>query len=157
MTTWRNPRVINAVCVLSFCSVLLAACAQSALMQMRQENTEREARIASKEGELKAQEDQRTALLREQKNLLSELDTKQMTLKELDVKLDALRRENARMQTDTETQQKKKESLELQLRKYQADIAALEKDGRLSADDKKKRIEDLKKQISAHLKLMLAL
>ena len=41
--------------------------------------------------------------------------------------------------------------------KYQADIAALQKDDRLPADEKRKRIEELKKQISAHLKLMLAL
>jgi chromosome segregation ATPase len=145
------------LCALSFCAFLIAACEQSALLQMRRENVEREGRIASKERELTTHEDQRTALVREQKNLLAELETKQMTVNELNAKLDQLRKENARTQAETEAQQKKKETLELQLKKYQADIAGVQKNERLPAEDKRKRIEELKKQISAHLKLMLAL
>jgi anti-sigma28 factor (negative regulator of flagellin synthesis) len=80
-----------------------------------------------------------------------------MTVNELNAKLDQLRKENARTQAETEAQQKKKETLELQLKKYQADIAGVQKNERLPAEDKRKRIEELKKQISAHLKLMLAL
>jgi len=136
---------------------LFAACAQSALMQIRSDNEAAEARIATKEQELKATEDQRAALLNEQKKLMSELETKPMTLDELNTKLENLRKENARIKTDTAAQQKKKESLELQIGKYKADIAALQKDNRLSDDEKRRRIEDLKKQISAHLKLMLSL
>jgi len=136
---------------------LLAACAQSALMQIRSDNEAAQARIATKEQELKATEDQRAALLNEQKKLMSELETKPMTLDELNTKLENLRKENARIKSDTAAQQKKKESLELQIGKYKADIAALQKDNRLSDDEKKRRIEDLKKQISAHLKLMLSL
>ena len=136
---------------------LFAACAQSALMQIRSDNEAAEARIATKEQELKATEDQRAALLNEQKKLMSELETKPMTLDELNTKLENLRKENARIKTDTAAQQKKKESLELQIVKYKADIAALQKDNRLPDDEKKRRIEDLKKQISAHLKLMLSL
>lgn len=136
---------------------LFAACAQSALMQIRSDNEAAEARIATKEQELKATEDQRAALLNEQKKLMSELETKPMTLDELNAKLENLRKQNARIKTDTAAQQKKKESLELQIGKYKADIAALQKDNRLSDDEKKRRIEDLKKQISAHLKLMLSL
>jgi len=136
---------------------LLAACAQSALMQIRSDNEAAEARIATKEQELKATEDQRAALLNEQKKLMSELETKPMTLDELNTKLENLRKENARIKTDTAAQQKKKENLELQIGKYNADIAALQKDNRLSDDEKRRRIEDLKKQISAHLKLMLSL
>ena len=124
---------------------------------MRRDNAATETRIATKEGELKAQEDQRAALLREQKNLLSELDNKQMTLNELSAKLDNLRRENARIKADTEAQQKQKESLESQIKKYQGEVVALQKDNRLPDDEKRRRIDDLKKQISAHLKLMLAL
>jgi len=136
---------------------LLAACAQSALMQIRSDNEAAQARIATKEQELKATEDQRAALLNEQKKLMSELETKPMTLDELNTKLENLRKENARIKTDTAAQQKKKENLELQIGKYNADIAALQKDNRLSDDEKRRRIEDLKKQISAHLKLMLSL
>jgi len=137
--------------------LLFAACAQSALMQVRSDNEAAEARIATKEQELKATEDQRTALLQEQKKLMSELETKPMTLDELNAKLEDLRKENARIKTDTAAQQKKKEDLELQIRKYKADIAALQKNNRLSDDEKIRRIEDLKKQISEHLKLMLSL
>jgi len=137
--------------------LLFAACAQSALMQVRSDNEAAEARIATKEQELKATEGQRTALLQEQKKLMSELETKPMTLDELNAKLEDLRKENARIKTDTAAQQKKKEDLELQIRKYKADIAALQKNNRLSDDEKIRRIEDLKKQISEHLKLMLSL
>gem|GEM_PF-1749649 len=136
---------------------LLAACAQSALMQIRSDNEAAEARIATKEQELKATEDQRAALLNEQKKLMSELETKPMTLAELNAKLNALRTENARIKADTAAQQKQKESLDLQIKKYQADVAALQKDNRLPDDEKRRRIDDLKKQISAQLKLMLAL
>jgi chromosome segregation ATPase len=134
-----------------------AACAQSALMQIRSDNEAAQARIATKEQELKATEDQRAALLNEQKKLMSELETKPMTLDELNAKLNALRTENARIKADTAAQQKQKESLDLQIKKYQADVAALQKDNRLPDDEKRRRIDDLKKQISAQLKPMLAL
>ena len=134
-----------------------AACAQSALMQIRSDNDAAQARIATKEQELKATEDQRAALLNEQKKLMSELETKPMTLAELNAKLNALRTENARIKADTAAQQKQKEGLDLQIKKYQADVAALQKDNRLPDDEKRRRIDDLKKQISAQLKLMLAL
>jgi chromosome segregation ATPase len=134
-----------------------AACAQSALMQIRSDNEAAQARIVTKEQELKATEDQRAALLNEQKKLMSELETKPMTLDELNAKLNALRTENARIKADTAAQQKQKESLDLQIKKYQADVAALQKDNRLPDDEKRRRIDDLKKQISAQLKLMLAL
>ena len=148
----------KAVDVLTFASLILfAGCGESALMQMRRDNAAAETRIATKEGELRAQEDQRTALLKEQKSLLSELDNKQMTLDELNAKLNALRTENTRIKADTAAQQKQKESLDLQIKKYQADVAALQKDNRLPDDEKRRRIDDLKKQISAQLKLMLAL
>jgi chromosome segregation ATPase len=148
----------KAVDVLTFASMILfAGCGESALMQMRRDNAAAETRIATKEGELRAQEDQRSALLKEQKSLLSELDNKQMTLDELNAKLNALRTENAQIKADTAAQQKQKESLDLQIKKYQADVAALQKDNRLPDDEKRRRIDDLKKQISAQLKLMLAL
>ena len=148
----------KAVDVLTFASLILfAGCGQSALMQMRRDNVAAETRIATKEGELRAQEDQRAALLKEQKGLLSELDKEQMTLDELNAKLNALRTENARLKADTAAQQKQKESLDLQIKKYQGEVVALQKDNRLPDDEKRKRIDDLKKQISAHLKLMLAL
>jgi peptidoglycan hydrolase CwlO-like protein len=147
----------KAVCVPVFCSVIMAACEHSALMQVRRDNTERAIRIAEKERELTIHEDQRTALVREQKNLLADLETKQMTVNELNAKLEHLRKENAQTTAETEAQQKKKESLESQLRKYQADLAAIPKDNRLPDPEKRKRIDELKKQISAHLKLMLAL
>src|SRR5262245_53314710 len=92
-------------------------------MQIRRAHAVVETRIATKEGELRAQEDQRTALLKERKSLLSELDNKQMTLDELNAKLNALRTENAQIKADTAAQQKQKESLDLQIKKYQADVA----------------------------------
>jgi chromosome segregation ATPase len=152
----------KAIPVLTFCSVLFTGCGQSALLQMRRDNAATETRIATKEDQLKAQEDQRAALSREQKNLLSELDTNQITLKELDAKLDNLRRENARIKADSEAQQKQKESLESQItkmkgisEKYQTEINALQKNDRLSADEKRKRIDELRKQIKAHFELLL--
>src|SRR5262249_36836100 len=147
----------KVVGVFTFASLILfAGCGQSALMQMRSDNEAAEARIATKQGELRAQEDQQAALLKEQKSLLSELDNKQLTLDELNAKLNALRTENTRIKADTAAQQKQKESLDLQIKKYQADVAALQKDNRLPDDEKRRRIDDLKKQISAQLKLMLA-
>jgi chromosome segregation ATPase len=152
----------KAISVLTFCSVLFTGCGQSALLQMRRDNAATETRIATKEDQLKAQEDQRAALLREQKDLLSELDTNQITLKELDAKLDNLRKENARIKADSEAQQKQKESLESQItkmkgisEKYQTEINALQKNDRLSADEKRKRIDELRKQIKAHFELLL--
>jgi chromosome segregation ATPase len=152
----------KAIPVLTFCSVLFTGCEQSALLQIRRDNAATETRIATKEDQLKAQEDQRAALLREQKDLLSELDTNQITLKELDAKLDNLRKENARIKADSEAQQKQKESLESQItkmkgisEKYQTEINALQKNDRLSADEKRKRIDELRKQIKAHFELLL--
>jgi septal ring factor EnvC (AmiA/AmiB activator) len=146
----------KAVCGLIFgAGFLFAGCGQSALLEMRRENTEAETRIATKQQELITEEDQRAALLREQKNLLAELDTKQMTLSELNAKLDTLRKDNARINADTAAQQKQKQSLELQLRKYQTEINGLQNNDRLSDNEKKKRIEELRKHIKAHFELLL--
>src|SRR5262245_40447775 len=110
-------RMNKAVCVFIFGTVFsFAGCGQSALLQMRRENTEAETRIATKEQELKTEDDQQVVLLREQKNLLAELDSKQMTLNELNAKLDNLRKNNARIKADTEAQQKQKQNLESRLR-----------------------------------------
>ena len=147
----------KAVWLVTFSALLFAACGQSALLQMRRDNEASEVRIDSKERELQAHEHQRTALLNEQKELLAEMETKQLTLLDLHAKLDQLRKKNGEINADNAAQQREKDSLDLQLRRYQADIAGLQKNDRLPADEKRKRIEDLKKQISAHLKLMLAL
>jgi septal ring factor EnvC (AmiA/AmiB activator) len=154
----------KAVCVLIFgAGFLFAGCGQSALLEMRRENTEAETRIATKQQELNVQEDQRAALLREQKNLLAELDTRQMTLSELNAKVDNLRKDNAVIKADTEAQQKQKERLDSRIKtmqddikKYQKEIKVLETNDRLSADEKRKRKEELNKQINAHFKLLLS-
>jgi septal ring factor EnvC (AmiA/AmiB activator) len=154
----------KAVCVLIFgAGFLFVGCGQSALLEMRRENTEAETRIATKQQELNVQEDQRAALLREQKNLLAELDTRQMTLSELNAKLDNLRKDNAVIKADTEAQQKQKERLDSRIKtmqddikKYQKEIKVLETNDRLSADEKRKRKEELNKQINAHFKLLLS-
>jgi len=145
------------------CSMLSVGC-QSALLTTMNENKAAEERISRKENELNALDTQQAALLNQQKillanmdNLTADLDAKQMSLKELDARLDNLRKENARIKTETAAQQKKKESLDLEIKKSQAEIVALDKDNRLSDAEKRKKIEDLKKQISAHLKLMRSL
>jgi hypothetical protein len=153
----------KAACIFTFAAgFLLMGCSQSALLRTLHENTEAEKRIAIKQQELKAQEEQRAALLREQKNLLAELDTKQMTFKELNAKLANLRKKNDQIRADTEAQRKQKESLELQLRtmqdiskRYQKEISDFESNERFSENEKKKTIAELRKQMNAHFQLLL--
>ena len=139
----------------AFVSLFLSsACA---LTQLQRENEESQRRIDEKEQALQAQEAQRSALLSQQKRLLADLESKQMTLSEISAKLVDLQRENDQIKADTAAQRKTQERLDSQLRQYKADIAALEKNNSLPNVEKQKRIEELKKQISAQLKLMLAL
>jgi septal ring factor EnvC (AmiA/AmiB activator) len=127
------------------------------LMEMDRQNKETERRIEKKQAELQGEETQRTALLNQQKGLLAELESQQMTVSELSAKLDQLRRDNDRLKANSTAQQRQKERLDVELRKYQADVAALQNNDKLPDVEKTRRIEELKKQISAQLKLMLAL
>lgn len=138
---------------LTFCAFLvLAGCT---LMELRRENTETEKRVEAKIQEVKDLQGQQKALLEHQRSLLQELDNKQVTLNELDTKLDNLIKENAHVQAGNAIQQKKKEDLELQLRKYQEEIATLKNNGRLSSEEKAKKIKDLENQIKSYLEFML--
>ena len=133
---------------------LSSACA---ITQLQRENEESQRRIDEQERVLQAQESQRAAQLSRQRKLLAELESKQMTLSELNARLGDLQRENDRIKADTAAQRNTQARLDSQLKQYKADIIALEKNNSLPNAEKQKRIEELKKQISAQLKLMLAL
>ena len=136
-------------------SFFLTACGSSALMELRRENVATEERIGKKVQELEYLQNQQKLLLEKQKNLLSDLKTKQITLYELEAELENLREANARIKVESEGQRKKKEDLELQLRRYQEEIDALRNNDRLSDEGKRKRIKDLEEQIRTDLEFML--
>jgi hypothetical protein len=127
------------------------------LMELDRQNKEAEQRINGKVQELRDLQNQQKVLLGEQKRLLQEKNSQQMTLDELDAKLDEARRENTRIAKTTTEQQKQKENIELQLQRYQKEIADLRKDDLSSDKAKKEKIEDLRKKIDEYLKLMLGL
>ncbi len=135
--------------------LFLTACGSSALMELRRENVATEERVDKKVQELEYLQNQQKLLLEKQKNLLSDLKTRQITLNELEAELENLREANARIKVESEGQRKKKEDLELQLRRYQEEIDALRSDDRLSDEEKRKRIKDLEEQIRTDLEFML--
>jgi len=124
-------------------------------MELRRENVATEERVDKKVQELEYLQNQQKLLLEKQKNLLSDLKTRQITLNELEAELENLREANARIKVESEGQRKKKEDLELQLRRYQEEIDALRSDDRLSDEEKRKRIKDLEEQIRTDLEFML--
>jgi predicted RNase H-like nuclease (RuvC/YqgF family) len=67
-----------------------------------------------------------------------------------------LEKENAQIKSEIERQQKEKEILKSKIQKLEAEVKRLQSDDRLPDDEKRRRIDALKKQISAQLNLMLA-
>lgn len=133
--------------VLSF----LAGCA---LSELQHDNAVRTARVDQKTQELGQLQAQQRALVEEQKNLLSERDRVQIALNEVETELTELKKENAQIKAENEVQRKKKEDLERQIRQYEGQISALRNDNGVPDTEKRKRIEELKEQIKAHLKII---
>jgi len=69
--------------------------------------------------------------------------------------LEKLRQENGRLKAENESQQREKQRVETDIKKFQAEIAALNNDDRLSDQAKREKVESLKKQLKTYLQLML--
>lgn len=114
---------------------------------MQQDNVNREARIEDKKREIYNIADQNQQATDEKNKLISELNKKNITLDELRVYLTRLKTENAQIIPDIAAKRKKQFELSQSFDRYSEKINELDKDGKMSIEEKKKKIEELRLQI----------
>lgn len=149
------------VILLLYCCLFTLAGCQSALLQMQNENSARELRIAQKEQRVSELEIQNRSLQEEKTKLQKDLETTRLNLDQLSGRLEAIQMENDRIQAITPEQLKKQEQDSLRLKKYREEIEVLMSDEQFAFDergskiDKQKRIEELREEIKLYLQFGL--
>ena len=147
--------------LLFYCCLLTLAGCQSALMQMQNENAERELRIPQKEqhySELKIQE---RSLQEKKTKLQKDLETAKLNLDQLSERLKSLQMDNDQLRVITPEQLKKQQQESLRLKEYRDEIELLMDDEQFAFDergskiDKQKRIEELREEIKLYLQFGL--
>ena len=135
--------------------VSLAGLAGCTIAQLQHDVNEREMRIADKERDLQEEGNRRSALQQEQQQLVADLDSKQMSLNDLSRRLERLQAENRRSNAVTVEQRQRKQRLDEQISKHRLELAQLQKRDDVSSEEKKRRIEDLKREIKKQIELQL--
>jgi len=148
------PRKFRFISALAAALIVLSGC-QSALIDIRNENKERERRIAQKEQELQDIERQNIALEQERTELLSTLNDSQLQINTLSEKLTRLREENARFAAENEAQKRKQNEIEAHLKSFQDEIDKTNNSPLMTREQKLARIEQLKDEIRIYLELGL--
>lgn len=142
--------------ILMICGFMtLSGCGQSALMQMQQGIDRREQRIGEKERQILELEREEKALLEVKQRLLSDLAAGKMSLNQLSSKLESLRRENDRTLNETGRQKKERKRLDSKIGYFQDQLKELQMQNSPNEEEKLKKIETLKKEIEAYLKIGL--
>lgn len=147
--------------LLFYCCFLTLAGCQSALLQMQNENSERELRIAQKEQHVSELELQNRALQEKKTKLQKDLETTRLNLDQLSGRLESLQMENDRIQAITPEQLNKQKQDSVRLKKYRDEINLLLNDDEVTFDergtkiDKQKRIEELREEIKLYLQFGL--
>ena len=150
----------RGILLICCCLLTLAGC-QSALMQMKNENSARELRISQKEQHLNELERQNKSLQDQKAKLQKDLETTRLNLDQLSQRLETLELENDRIRAITPKQLKKQQQDSLQLKKYRDEIELLMDDEQFAFDergskiDKQKRIEELREEIKLYLQFGL--
>ena len=150
----------RGILLICCCLLTLAGC-QSALMQMKNENSARELRISQKEQHLNELERQNKSLQDQKAKLQKDLETTRLNLNQLSQRLETLELENDRIRAITPKQLKKQQQDSLQLKKYRDEIELLMDDEQFAFDergskiDKQKRIEELREEIKLYLQFGL--
>ena len=144
------PRIRSVLVV----ALVLALCGCT-IAQLQQESGQMQTRIVYKEANLSQLESERLALAAERTQLISDIDTKQLTLNELDAGLERLRRANSRLRTQTEQQQREKQRVDVEIEKLQAQIIQVRNEPSASDRAKMERVEALRQQIKTRLQILL--
>ncbi len=151
----------HKIILLFYCCFLTLAGCQSALLQMQNENSERELRITQKEQHVSELELQNRYLQEEKIKLQKDLETTRLNLDQLAGRLKAIQIENDRIQAITPKQLNKQKQDSLRLKKYRDEIELLMSDEQFAFDergsksDKQKRIDELREEIKLYLQFGL--
>ena len=146
--------------LLCCCLLTLAGC-QSALLQMKDDNSEMEMRIAQKEQRVSELEIENRSLQEKKAKLLRDLETTKLNLDQISERLKSIQMENDRIQAITPEQLKKQKEDSARLKDYRDEIELLLNDEQLAFDergskiDKQKRIEELREEINLYLQFGL--
>jgi|RhiMetdeSRZDD1v2_1073273.scaffolds.fasta_scaffold05819_4 chromosome segregation ATPase len=137
-------------------SLLLAGCT---ITERREDITKMEQNIPLQEQYVLGLQQQNAALEAETKSLLAKLANQDVTITELSHGLDELIRQNGKLRVATEAAKRRQQRVESDLRGFQNQLSALrdkpqEGDKQASEDAKRKRIEELKREIQKYLKLL---
>ncbi|MCP4340877.1 MAG: hypothetical protein GY799_18805 [Desulfobulbaceae bacterium] len=147
--------------LLFYCCLLTLAGCQSALLQMKNDNSESELRIVQKEQRVSELELQNRSLQEKKTKLQKDLETTRLNLDQLSGRLKAIQMENDRIQAITPEQRKKQEQDSLRLKKYREEIELLMSDEQFAFDErgskseKQKRIDELREEIKLYLQFGL--
>ena len=151
----------RGILLLCCCLLTLAGCQQSALMQMKNENSARELRISQKEQHLSDLESQNKSLQDKKAKLQKDLETTRLNLDQLSQRLKTLQVDTDQLRVITPEQLKKRQQDSLRLKKYRDEIELLMNDEQFAFDergskiDKQKRIEELREEIKLYLQFGL--
>ena len=145
---------MRALSMLFFAGGCLFGCT---LTEMNRQNEEAINRIDTKTEVLREKQSEQAELLARQKELLQEREDLQAATAKINGDIATLEKEIARTKVESKAQQKKKVEIEAQLRKYREESAKIPNDPSSSNEEKKRRIDELQKQIDASLKSLRAL
>ena len=147
--------------LLIYCCLLTLAGCQSALIQMKNENSARELRIPQKEQRVSDLESRNRSLQDKKAKLLKDLETTKLNLDQLSEELKTLQKDNDQLRVITPEQLKKQQQESLRLKEYRDEIELLLNDEQFAFDergskiDKQKRIEELREEIKLYLQFGL--
>ena len=145
---------MRVLSVLFFVGICLFGCT---LTEMNRQNEAAMNRIDTKTQVLREEQSEQGKLLARQKELLQEREDLQAAIAKINVDIATLEKEIARVKVENESQRKKKIEVEARLRKYREEIAKLNSDSPSPDEEKKRKVEDLQKQIDASLKTLRSL
>jgi chromosome segregation ATPase len=146
----------KVILALTLIAMLAGFCGcESALLNMRKENEQSEVRVQAKEQQLQELQGEEIQLNEKKKGLLSDLRNRQMEYDSLNSSLEDLRMQNASISADTAAKRNQKADLDKRLKGYEKKLATVKNDTGSTEAEKKKKIEELKREIKLYLEMGL--
>lgn len=139
----------------SFTAFLMLGMSSCTITDLHQSISRQATRVESKEAMLSSDEAKQGALRDEIQTLWIDLRKREMSLDELQSGLDQLQRQNELTAEATHEQSMRKRRLTQQLTLYQRDLAMLQVNSNMLAEEKRKKIKYLQGEIRKALELLV--
>ena len=150
----KGNEIVKNFRLLTITTLLMFGLHACTVMQLKKDVAQDEARLATKEDELKSEEARQVELKQKITLLQEDLTTRQMSLDDLKSRLTQLQQANASTSANTKEQQALKRKRATKLQAHQREVAEIQQSGATIAE-KRQRLEHLKGEIRKSLNLLV--